>query len=291
MNTLLDRAMEPSSNREKLGPIVLRKNNLGHIEYEKDGDLIRLPSSFKKLTSLERNDETEILYLVDETLSSIQNLIGRKSISFNSMREMGKTNILVKFYNKGFEELGRTRYSGSRQYKSPTKSSINRWDRATHDHKIGDLRCYKDRVEIRLREKIKPVIDMLIPGSQVYAPLIPETYFCSLADEVIFALDELFLAQGIHPTKQARTNLFGLLMNISEKILELPEVQNLLGSDLSTHNVLNPNLIKLADMGYSDKTVKLLYIHNYYPGSFEELKELDDMPFDMLESVLKEAEL
>lgn len=288
MNTLLDYREESSANTKEKDSIVLQEDSFKSLEYRKGEDIIRLPSSFKEPILLERNVRTESLYIVDETLDKVYQLVGNRNISFNSARSMGQTKILIRFYNKDFEELARTKYSGARPNNSRAN---NRWDKSSHDHKMGTIGWSRDWIETTIPVKTKMLIDSLVPDTQVHAPLLPGRCFRDLLDKASNALDDVFLKQGLRPSSQNKANLVGLTMNISRKILELPEIQTLLGSDARTHNIHNPNLVKLASMGYSDKTVKLLYIHGYYPKSFEELKELDEMPFDMLESVLKEAKL
>lgn len=160
--------------------------------------------------------------------------------------------------------------------------------------KIGFLSCSKNStINIRLEETLDHMLKSLtgnkisLPQNKVEAnPLVDnEVAFNSLIDNATDEIDKLFIEQGLEPTASARHNLIGLVQNLPTYILEKQEIQDLFGTDVKTHSINNPNLIRLAAKGVSDNMIRMFYVNDAYPDSIEEVESLANMPLESLYAI------
>lgn len=107
----------------------------------------------------------------------------------------------------------------------------------------------------------------------------------TIIKNIIVAIDNLFIEQGIEPTHTNRHNLISLVVGIQRNILLTPEIQKLTGANQKTHTIDNPNLIHLASQGVNDKLLRMFYAYKIYPESVEEMLELVDIPIEMLYAI------
>lgn len=125
----------------------------------------------------------------------------------------------------------------------------------------------------------------MVKGRKGHGNIMSQTTRKPSNDNTIDAIDELFLEQGFEPTDNARHNLIGLVQNLPTYILEKQEVQNLFGTDVKTHSINNPNLIRLAAKGVNDKMIRMFYVHDIYPDSIEEVEDLAHIPIESLYAI------
>lgn len=111
------------------------------------------------------------------------------------------------------------------------------------------------------------------------------TCFNTLLNELEDAIDQIFIQHGIEPSLKKRLNLISLMVELKEELLQTPEINNLLKIGLLGHTILNPNLIKAADMGCDGMLIKSFYANEIYPSNMEELKEYASIPIEMLHGI------
>lgn len=250
----------------------------GGFYLKKGNSNIPLPWMLPFWATPNKKPYMELATKLDNTLNKYFELFGEENLDF-----LGKTK------TNGQEGFIYINAFNTNHYHFVTENySVNflntRWVTEEAAPLVGIIDYNQDNeitinIEGALHQMIEPLLNTKLNLIQ------KEEDSNSFIDDTIDAIDELFIEQGLEPTANARQNLIGLVQNLPRHILETPEIQNLLGTNVEKHSINNPNLIRLAAKGVSDKMIKMFYVYATYPDSIEDMEDLANMPVETLYAV------
>lgn len=140
-----------------------------------------------------------------------------------------------------------------------------------------------NKITMTFGEEFRLTVEKLLDKQT--GPIHREDDFDSSIDDIKSAIDNLFIAQGFHPTQDKRHNLIGLCQNLTNHILKKEEVQKLIGITPETVALDNPNLVRLADQGVTHTMIRIFCVAGVFPSSTKELEDLANMPVEMLHDI------
>jgi len=255
---------------------------------EKDGAIYALPPLVENQPSTEE-DHLELALAIDKTIDTFYNLVGQENTrmgfvpTYSAVAPMTSIPIQEKSFalkhsNRKYYELA---HDKAVSYIADGEIQWRYWYYVDKDPGLITVRYTNNILPVLYpTEEFKNVAETLL-GTE-----IEETYkvedFETLTFEMIAAIDQLFARESIEPTAKNRANLLSLVFNSSTALLITPEITALTGMNKANHNVLNPNLLRLAAAGINDAIIKLCYVHHTYPEDLESLAVLANLPYQTL---------
>lgn len=235
-----------------------------------------IPLPFKtQLSILDSADYTKLATKIDNTMNTFDKFMGQVnnySIPTGIINE-SKGEITIRYLNQKQYYAMKNNYSSN--------FDRNPWVKLERTPSFGRIHYFKnDTVEIELAPELMEIATLLL--KKPVAPTQTDTEFDKSIENIMRAIDNLFIQEGFQPTSQMRSNLISLAYGMTGELVVSERIHNLLNTTLSTHRINNPQLIHLAAKGCHDNMLKMFYAHEVYPENTEEMLGLASMPFDML---------
>lgn len=275
MNLAKGKLVSPDSDYQ-LGPHIVRMGTKGfdgreissihHLLFAQQLDVF-----FDKLQDLVGIENIEIIsYILNEESKSLVNLSNKELKGYFSQM-FGNENI-SEHKNSKFRSLNAAKFGGFFEERTFVLLST--------PGKIGAKGMKGSFIELvsdeEANEKIKEAAfaDSFIPFDDLI--LMIET----IKNDINKVIEEA----GIKVTDKIRRNLISLLQNTY--LFKLDPIRKVTNVSYRKANKYNVDLIKAAALGYNATLLSMLYVNDYYPVDKEEIEELSNLPFNLLNAVL-----
>lgn len=249
--------------------------------FEKDNLTFKLPATDKNMKEITTGAQKNIVTNINDTLEKFYDLIPAENIGVITWCWYSNGEGSIRYSDATLSEAIREKYdSETIQRKRLTRAKID-----------GDFFSLKysgsGKFDIYINAALKKLVASVLPKSEhIKKPFCSYEEFASIINKVTFAIDELFINEGLEVSAQNRSNLVSLVYTMSAFVKKTKKVKTLLGVNAEDYDVKSKQLIHAAANGYNSNFVKLFYIQNCFPNDPEEFKDLTSLPYSMLIGIL-----
>lgn len=191
----------------------------------------------------------------------VVNLYGPDYVSFGSYGTSSSGSVSLGRVSNEYDELELAELAKAIRSNPHFNLEENVWYKAYLHPDIMLMNYTHNFFHVMPSASFKDMMGDLIGTYKTFSGINPEA-MSGYLDKMTHTIDNLFIQQGIKPTVQNRSNLVGLVCNLTPAVQDDESVRKLLGTENGIHNILNTNLIKAASMGQNEKDVRFSYVLN-----------------------------